>query len=145
VPSPSHASRSGTKTTKVRIPCALLLETNLTSLLSFPPDPIFISLLSDILTELASSSGEGIYETVVKQALPILVSAIGSATADESWITSAAIEFTEALVKGASAEKGMGEGFFALLAPALFECLDKAEDRDVLQVCPSFVFPHIGC
>ncbi|KAF6754194.1 armadillo-type protein [Ephemerocybe angulata] len=96
-------------------------------------DPIFISLLADILAELASSSGAGIYETVVKQALPILVDAIGSAKKDESWITSSAIEFAQSLVQGSSAEKGLGDGFFALLAPNLFQCLDQADDRDVLQ------------
>ncbi|TEB38615.1 ARM repeat-containing protein [Coprinellus micaceus] len=96
-------------------------------------DPIFISLLADIIQELASSSGEGIYETVVKQALPILVDAIGLAKSEESWITSAAIEFAQSLVQGSPAEKGLGEGFFALLAPNLFQCLDQADDRDVLQ------------
>jgi hypothetical protein len=99
-----------------------------------PTDPIFISLLADIIQELASSSGEGIYETVVKQALPILVDAIGSAKSEESWITSAAIEFAQSLIQGSPAEKGLGEGFFALLAPNLFQCLDQADDRDVLQV-----------
>ncbi|RXW18578.1 hypothetical protein EST38_g7277 [Candolleomyces aberdarensis] len=96
-------------------------------------DPIFISLLADILKELASSSSAGIYETVVKQALPILVEAIGSAKATESWIPSAAIEFAQSLAAGAPAEKGLGDGFFALLAPSLFQCLDQTEDRDVLQ------------
>ena len=97
-------------------------------------DPIFISLLADILKELASSSSAGVYETVVKQALPILVEAIGSAKANESWIPSAAIEFAQSLAAGAPADKGLGDGFFALLAPSLFQCLDQTEDRDVLQV-----------
>ncbi|KAJ2917840.1 hypothetical protein MD484_g2556, partial [Candolleomyces efflorescens] len=96
-------------------------------------DPIFISLLADILKELASSSSAGVYETVVKQALPILVEAIGSAKANESWIPSAAIEFAQSLAAGAPADKGLGDGFFALLAPSLFQCLDQTEDRDVLQ------------
>lgn len=91
--------------------------------------------MADILKELASSSGEGIYETVVKQALPILVEAIGSAKANESWVPSAAIDFAQSLAAGSPAEKGLGDGFVAVLAPNLFQCLDQTEDRDVLQVC----------
>ncbi|KAF8167572.1 armadillo-type protein [Crassisporium funariophilum] len=94
-------------------------------------DPIFISILTDILTSLSSSSS-GIYETVVKQALPHLSTAITSAKKEESWIAGSAIDLVSSLVKG-SPQTGLGEGFFALLAPNLFSCLSEAEDRDVLQ------------
>lgn len=73
------------------------------------------------------------YETVVKQALPSLSAAIGSAKPDESWIAGSAIDLISSLVKGAP-DSGLGDGFFALLAANLFECLGQAEDRDVLQV-----------
>ena len=96
-------------------------------------DPIFLSLFTDIFTSLASSSASNVYETVVKQALPSLSTSIGSAKPDDSWITGSAIELVTSLVKGAP-EIGLGDGFFALLAPNLFECLKHAEDRDVLQV-----------
>ncbi|EAU92368.2 hypothetical protein CC1G_00587 [Coprinopsis cinerea okayama7 len=105
-------------------------------------DPIFISILTDILQALASSSSPGLYETVVKQALPILVDAIGrsnnatpagsDSTTEGSWIAGSAIDFVASLVRG-SPESGLGDGFFALLAPNLFSCLEVAEDRDVLQ------------
>jgi hypothetical protein len=94
-------------------------------------DPIFISILTDILTSLASS--HLVYETVVKQSLPPLSVAINSATKEESWIASSAIDLVSSLVEG-SPQTGLGEGFFALLAPNLFSCLAGAEDRDVLQV-----------
>lgn len=96
-------------------------------------DPIFISILTDILTSLASSPTNGVYETVVKQSLPQLSVAINSATKEESWIASSAIDLVSSLVEG-SPLTGLGEGFFALLAPNLFSCLAGADDRDVLQV-----------
>ena len=96
-------------------------------------DPIFISILTDILTSLASSPTNMVYESVVKQSLPPLSVAINSATKEESWIASSAIDLVSSLVEG-SPQTGLGEGFFALLAPNLFSCLAVAEDRDVLQV-----------
>lgn len=90
-------------------------------------------MFTDIFVALASSSAPNVYETVVKQALPTLCTSIGSAKPDESWITGSAIDLISSLVKGAP-ESGLGQGFFALLAPNLFECLQLAEDRDVLQV-----------
>lgn len=73
------------------------------------------------------------YETVVNQALPALSNVIASAKPEESWIAGSGIELVCSLVRG-SPPSGLGEGFFALLAPNLFKCLGEAEDRDVLQV-----------
>lgn len=95
-------------------------------------DPIFLSILTDILSSLASAPIPGIYETVVKQALPALANAIGSSP-DESWVAGSAIDLVGSLVSGAP-ESGLGEGFFAHLAPNLFQCLLGTEDRDILQV-----------
>ncbi len=69
---------------------------------------------------------------VVKQALPSLCNSISSASIDESWITSSAIDLVNSLINGS--KNGLGDGFFALLAPHLFKCLGEADDRDVLQV-----------
>jgi importin-9 len=85
------------------------------------------------LESLASSPNGGVYETAVKQALPALSNAIGNAKSAESWIAGSGIELVSSLVRG-SPPSGLGEGFFALLAPNLFKCLTEAEDRDVLQV-----------
>ncbi|KAF7974899.1 hypothetical protein HWV62_11051 [Athelia sp. TMB] len=104
-------------------------------------DPIFLSIFTDIFSALASSSAPGIYETVVKQALPTLCTAIGSATLEESWIAGSAIDLVTSLIRGAP-DHGLGDGFFPLLAPNLFHCLKQAEDRDVLQngvVCLTLV------
>ncbi|TFK26759.1 ARM repeat-containing protein [Coprinopsis marcescibilis] len=108
-------------------------------------DPLFISMLTDILKALASASSAGLYETVVKQALPVLVDTLGGGTksgsatpatgggaAGEAWVAGSAIDLISSLIEG-SPESGLGDGFFALLAPNLFRCLDSAEDRDVLQ------------
>ncbi|KAG1747560.1 armadillo-type protein, partial [Suillus lakei] len=95
-------------------------------------DPIFLSIFTEIFTSLASSTGTGVYETVVKQALPTLCTAIAGSKPQEAWIAGSAIDLISSLVRGAP-EGGLGDGFFALLAPSLFSCLGEAEDRDVLQ------------
>ncbi|KDQ62857.1 hypothetical protein JAAARDRAFT_146629 [Jaapia argillacea MUCL 33604] len=95
-------------------------------------DPIFISVLTDIMSSLAAATAPGIYEIVLRQALPTLCTAIGSAKPEESWITEGAIDLVGSIVQGAP-ETGIGEGFFSALAPNLFKCLSQAEDRDVLQ------------
>lgn len=96
-------------------------------------DPIFLSIFADIFTALASSRAPNVYETVVKQALPVLCNVIGSAKPNESWIVGSAIELVSSLIKGAP-DDCLGDGFFPLLAPNLFTCLSQADDRDVLQV-----------
>lgn len=97
-------------------------------------DPIFLSIFTDILASLAKSSAPCVYETVVKQALPTLCTSITTAKHEETWIAGSAIDLISSLIRGAP-ESGLGDGFFALLAPNLFNCLNNAEDRDVLQVC----------
>nr|GAT57396.1 ARM repeat-containing protein [Mycena chlorophos] len=95
-------------------------------------DPIFLSNVDNILTSLASSEAEGIYQTVVKQALPSLCRAMTDAPLNESYITASAIQLVSSLVAGAQ-EGALGDGFFAVLAPSLFKSLGEAEDRDVIQ------------
>ncbi|KAG2094819.1 armadillo-type protein [Suillus cothurnatus] len=46
-------------------------------------DPIFLSIFTEIFTSLASSTSTGVYETVVKQALPTLCTAIASSKPQE--------------------------------------------------------------
>ena len=96
-------------------------------------DPVIISILSDILGALAESRAPGVYETVVRQALPPLCHALESTTSEQSWIYSSAIDLLCSLVNGGP-DEGLGEGFVAVLAPRLFGCLQTSEDRDVLQV-----------
>jgi importin-9 len=92
-----------------------------------------MSLLTDILTSLASAPGPGVYQSVVEKSLPTLSEAIAVAKLEESWVASTAIELVTSLVSGAP-EAGLGEGFFAVVAPSLFKCMEQAEDRDVVQV-----------
>ena len=80
---------------------------------------------------LARSSQPGVYQAVVTAALPTLCNAITSI--EEYWVVSSAIELLNSIAAGAPAE-GLGEGFFATVAPPLFASLSKAEDRDVQQV-----------
>ena len=69
----------------------------------------------------------------MKQALPRLTASIGNANESEWWIASSALELLGSTARGAP-EAGLGEGFFAAIAPCVFDCLKVAEDRDVLQV-----------
>ena len=96
-------------------------------------DPIFLSLLNDILLSIAGSKAPGVYEATVKEALPRVTTAIGNYNANESWAASSALDLIGSLARGAP-DTGLGEGFFAAIAPTIFECLGVAEDRDVLQV-----------
>ena len=93
-------------------------------------DPIFISILGNVFESLASSPA---YQAVVQQALPALTTALMSATEVDSYVASAAFELVGALVEGAPAS-GLGDGFFAMLAPALYATLRATEDRETIQV-----------
>jgi len=96
-------------------------------------DPIVVSVIGDILNAFASAKHPGVYQAVVKAALPILCHAIGMPKPDESsWVPSSAIDLITNIQTAAPAD-GLGEGFFSTLAPSLFVCLANAEDRDILQ------------
>ena len=108
-------------------------------------DPIFISLISGILEAIAHFPAPGVYEALVKAALPPLSQALGSPGPDSSWIWSSALDLLTGIIRGVDSEKGLGEGFFAAIAPPLFKCLGETEDRDVLQVrAVSPALPHVS-
>lgn len=105
-----------------------------TTHLRWSSDPIFISLISGILETIARFPSPGVYEALIKAALPALCQALGSSGPDASWITSSALDLLTGMIRGVDNEKGLGKGFFAAIASPLFKCLREAEDRDVLQV-----------
>ena len=93
--------------------------------------PIILSVLTDVISGLASSKAPGAYSTLAHNMLPALVSALKPSK--ESWLPSSALELIVSVLEGG--QKGqLGEGFVAGLAPALFICLDTAEDREVIVV-----------
>lgn len=93
-----------------------------------------VSVIGEILNAFASAKQPGVYQAVVKAALPTLCNAVGMPKPDESsWVPSSAIDLITNIQTAAPAE-GLGEGFFSTLAPSLFVCLATAEDRDILQV-----------
>jgi hypothetical protein len=93
---------------------------------------MFTAVLSDVLRYLAASQNPGVYTTVVQSALPTLAEATASGTDEQSWIAETALELATGIVQAAPAGQ-LGEGFFALLAPALFGRLKATEDRDTLH------------
>jgi hypothetical protein len=107
-------------------------------LLTYISDPIFVSIITDIMTTFSGANASGVYETVVKAALPPLSDAIAHAKKEESWIASTGIDLVTSLARGAP-DSGLGDGFFALVVPALFASVGGAEDRDVIQVCVSLL------
>ena len=64
----------------------------------------------------------GIYEAIVKQALPALSNVITAAKPEESWVAGSGIELVSSLVRGSPAS-GLGEEFFILLIPKPFQML----------------------
>lgn len=96
-------------------------------------DPLLVSVIGDILSNVSGAPSPGVYQTVVANSLPRLCEAI--ATANDKWhICEHAIDLVGGLVQGAP-ESGLGDGFIAQFAPSLFGSLTTAEDRDVIQVC----------
>ena len=69
----------------------------------------------------------------MQQALPALTNALMTASDADSYVASAAFELVAALVEGAP-QGGLGDGVFAMLAPALYASLRSTEDRDTIQV-----------
>ncbi|KAG8991743.1 hypothetical protein FRB93_002589 [Tulasnella sp. JGI-2019a] len=95
-------------------------------------DPVLLSSLSDIFLALAKCPVPTVYQAVVKNTVPTLANAISHSGAGENWISSSAIDLVTSLMRGAT--KGqLGEGFFAVLGPALFNCILVTEDREVIQ------------
>jgi hypothetical protein len=104
-------------------------------LIVFTLDPILLSVLTDVFVAIAKCPVPGVYQAIVTNALPALATAITQSTKDETWIASSALDLVTSLMKGAP-KGGLGDGFFALLGPALFQALLNSEDREVVQVRP---------
>jgi importin-9 len=90
-----------------------------------------LSILNDVLFSIVSAKASGVYEAAVKEALSKLMASIGSYNANKSWVASSPLELAGSLGRGAP-ETGLGEGFFAAIAPSIFDCIRVAEDRDIL-------------
>ena len=102
-------------------------------------DPILLSALTDLLSAMAASLAPGTYSTLVGEAFPPLVAIImdPAESSGQVWLASSALELIVSVLEGG--EKGnLGEGFVAALAPPLFECLTRTQDRDVIVVSDPF-------
>lgn len=97
---------------------------------------MLFSVLTDVFTSLASSSAPGVYQILASQSLPNIVQAIGHVQTNESWLAGSGIELITSVMQGAP-DGGLGEGFFAAFAPALFQCISTTEDREILVVSVS--------
>lgn len=99
-------------------------------------DPHLMAITSSLLTRLASVPTPGVYNAVVRQALPPLCVALASSGGEgqDKWIAGAALEQLCGLLQGAPAEGGVGDGFVAQLGPVLFGKIKDIADRDAIQV-----------
>ena len=97
-----------------------------------------MAITSGLLTRLASVPTPGVYNSIIRRALPPLCSALASATAEgqERFLAAAALEQLCGLLQGAPAEGGVGEGFVSQLGPVLFTKIRQVQDRDAIQVRP---------
>ncbi|KAH8835042.1 ARM repeat-containing protein [Flagelloscypha sp. PMI_526] len=95
-------------------------------------DPMTISVMVDLFENLSGARSSGVYEAVVSKALPVLTEAITNCQPSEYWVASTSVELVDSLAQGAP-ESGLGEGFFAMAAPALFKRVGETEDRDTIQ------------
>lgn len=91
-------------------------------------DPVLLAAITDVFESLAVAS----YQATVSQTLPLLTNALASASNDQTWVTSSALEIITSLMRGTQ-EGQLGQGFFATLGPALFKAVGEAEDRDIIQ------------
>ncbi|KZV81039.1 ARM repeat-containing protein [Exidia glandulosa HHB12029] len=92
-------------------------------------DPILLSVLEDAFIALAKAQ----YQAALTSSLSRLCATLVEARVEESWVASSALQLVIALLQGAPAEGGLGDGVFAQLAPGLFGALERIDDRDVLQ------------
>jgi importin-9 len=99
-------------------------------------DPILFSSLTDVISTVTSSQAPGAYQAIASQALPNVTQALIQAQSQptEGWLASSAIEIITSVLRGAP-DGAIGDGFFAMLAPSLFEILRVSEDREVSVVC----------
>lgn len=107
-------------------------------------DPVLLSALTDLLSAIAASLADGIYNALVAEAFPPLVEILGPRASEdggEVWLVSSALELIVSILEGG--EKGkLGDGLVAGLAPALLDCLGRTQDRDVIVVCANPPFPY---
>ncbi|KIP03840.1 hypothetical protein PHLGIDRAFT_31632 [Phlebiopsis gigantea 11061_1 CR5-6] len=98
-------------------------------------DPHLMAITSSLLTRLASVPTPGVYNAVVRQALPPLCVALASSGGEgqDKWIAGAALEQLCGLLQGAPAEGGVGDGFVSQLGPVLFGKIKDIADRDAIQ------------
>ncbi|VDB86276.1 unnamed protein product [Peniophora sp. CBMAI 1063] len=101
-------------------------------------DPVFLSILTELLTTIAHASPE-IYAAVSEVALPRLSQALHHPDPTQTWISASALDLLAALASGSPASTGLGPNFVPTSAPGVFATLATAEDRDVLQAGASLL------
>lgn len=95
-----------------------------------------MAIMSSLLTRLASVSTPGVYNAVIRQALPAICGALANSNSQgqDKWLAGAALEQLCGLLQGAPAEGGVGDGLVAQLGPVLFGRIKEIADRDAIQV-----------
>lgn len=112
--------------------CKSLVETVLSVWLGKPEDPLLGSAICEVFDSL-SSTASGVVEASIKDdAFPSLTAAMLQVRHDRySTSAASATDILDALFAGRPAP--LASGWFAAVAPTLFEVLSITDDRDVLQ------------
>lgn len=98
---------------------------------------MLVSALTDLLSSLAAAPE--MYNIVVAETFPPLVEILGQPIDEsQSWFVVSALDLIVSVLEGG--EKGkLGVGFVAALAPPLFDCLGRAQDRDITVVSDLYI------
>lgn len=112
--------------------CRSLVESVLTVWLGKPEDPLLGSAICEVFDSLSSTASVVVEDSIRNDAFPSLVAAMIQVRHDPYSIPAAsAIDIVDALFAGRPAP--LAPGWFAAIAPTLFEVVTLTDDRDVLQ------------
>lgn len=121
--------------------CRRNISLTLFHLLSYPSDPILLSVVSDLLESLSSHRLPSVSKVILQTSLPLLTSVIDSklveaqaAIVEEpSPLIEASVELISALLTGASEEIVKSINVVNLVCPSVMKLMMASKDRDVLQ------------
>jgi hypothetical protein len=104
------------------------------------PDPISLSITTDIFTFLAAADAPNVYQAVVMATVPALAPTIAN---NDGWVCCSAMQMLTAVFEGAKAGQ-LGDGVVGALAPSLFVALGKVADPEAISVSLSALYKLFG-
>lgn len=106
----------------------------------FHPDPMLASSIGDVFSALAAASAASpaVRYALIADAFPDLSTTISRVRIDPFGASVAsAIDIVDSIFTGLPCP--LGDGVFAAIAPAVFEVLEVADDREMVQSCLNII------